>query len=92
MRHSLLSLFLLAGLSCAYADDKPVDSKPDNAAERTAKKASKGMESTANRAGSAVGRGLNSAEKWVSRTGEKTGKAVDNTANKASSWVKKKTE
>lgn len=88
MRQSLLSLCLLAGLSCAYADDKA----PDNAAERTAKKASKGMENTANRAGGAVGRGLNKAEKWVSRTGERTGKAVDDTASKASGWVKKKTE
>ena len=81
---SLLPLMLLAGLTCAYAED--------NAAERTAKKASKGMENTANRAGGAVGRGLDKAEKWVSRTGEKTGKAVNNTANKASDWVKKKTE
>jgi hypothetical protein len=88
MRHSLLSLFLLAGLSCAYAEDKA----PDNAAERTASKASKGLDHTANRAGGAVGRGLDKAGKWVSRTGERTGKAVDNTANKASSWVKKKTE
>jgi hypothetical protein len=84
MRHILLSLILLAAVGCAYAED--------NAAERTAKKASKGLENTTNRAGGAVGRGLNSAEKWVSRTGEKTGKAVDNAANKASNWVKKKTE
>lgn len=84
----LVSLILLAGLSVAQADDKT----SDNAAERTAKKASKGLENTTNRAGGAVGRGLNAAEKWVSRTGEKTGKAVDNTATKASNWVKKKTE
>jgi hypothetical protein len=83
MRYFLLAA-LLSFAAFARADD--------NAAERTASKASKGMENTANRAGGAVGRGLDKAGKWVSKTGERTGKAVDNAANKASSWVKKKTE
>ena len=88
MRYRLFLALLLCS-ALAHADDAPANSNP---AERTASKASKGMENTANRAGGAVGRGLDKAGKWVSRTGERTGKAVDNAANKASGWVKKKTE
>jgi hypothetical protein len=88
MRHRLFVALLLV-FAFAHADEKPGDSNP---AERTASKASKGLDNTANRAGGAVGRGLDKAGKWVSRTGERTGKAVDGAANKASGWVKKKTE
>ena len=88
MRHGLF-LALLLCLPPAHADNKPGDS---HSVERSASKASKGLDNTANRANGAVGRGLDKAGKWVSRTGERTGKAVDNAANKASSWVKKKTE
>jgi hypothetical protein len=64
----------------AYAQDKPVQDKP-NRIERTAKNAADGTERTARRAG-----------KFVEKTATRAGKFVDRTATKAGNAVKRAVE